>query len=524
METVFLEVFERSLEAGWLILAILLLRPLLKRSSGAILTCVWGLVGLRLVCPLFVHSSLSLLPDRQDTLPVFFQVQTQPAQAPAVDPAVSEPVAQTGTLDLTFLAAVLWLTGAAVLMLYAAVRFWQISRRVREGVPAERGIWLCDRIDSPFLLGVLRPRICLPSDITEEDRHYVVAHEKAHLRRLDHWWKLLGFLLLSLFWFHPLLWLGYCLFCRDLERACDERVLRQLGEGSKKPYAQALIRWSTSCRRLPVCPLAFGEENVKGRIRAVLNYRKPGFWVVMLAVVLCIGLAVGFLTDPEEQQAQTGYYLTIGESGVAEIQITGPDHSGGCVNADGSLFKKGEHVHLEPLDGASTHSGLQITALDRNGKIVFALSVPEGVDPALNYVTSGDWVLAPVDATQSVIGGADGPQRVVVSKSSPLQRQYPQYFGLDTSGGLTVLVWQMAAQHYACALFSGMDADQDDLPFGTIYSATIEEMRQILESYGLPEEKIAVKAIQNHLSSYWTPITPAYEADLRERLVGKAGG
>ena len=159
-------------------------------------------------------------------------------------------------------------------------------------------IFQSEAVDSPFVLGVVRPRIYIPFRIEGRNLVHVVMHEQVHILRRDHWWKPLGFVLLSVYWFHPLMWLAYILLCRDIELACDERAIKGLDDGQRADYSQALLDCSVSRRSIAACPLAFGETGVKTRVKSVLGYRKPGFWILALAVVACIVVAVCFLTDP----------------------------------------------------------------------------------------------------------------------------------------------------------------------------------------------------------------------------------
>lgn len=307
MKTLFLQTLNLSLAAGWMVLAVLLLRVLLKKAPKWVMGVLWGLVGLRLVLPVSLESRWSLQPNITFGTEKFFVpepvnvVGEMNGAAQSVHPAVSETVSSAGAQLMSnggSVAAVLWLVGIAVMMAYALVSYLRVRKKVQEAVCLRENIWLCDSIDTPFLLGIVRPRIYLPSDITQEDMPYVIAHEQAHMKRKDHIWKPLGFLLLSVYWFHPFLWLAYWLMCKDIELACDEKVIRTLGQESKKPYSYALINCSVPRKLISACPLAFGEVGVKERVKGVLNYKKPAFWVILVAVAACVIAAVCFLTKP----------------------------------------------------------------------------------------------------------------------------------------------------------------------------------------------------------------------------------
>lgn len=341
----FLTLLNRSITAGWLVLAVLVLRLLFRRAPKAFFAALWVLVGIRLLCPFSFESRFSLLrtaepvpqelfssgslfPAGKETLPGDSGILTENV------PDVKEPDAPGKTdreqgkpehreenavgadgssaaeqdnntmrsVSVLAVASAVWLAGMAGMLFYGGISCWRISRRVRESVPLAGNVRLCDRIGSPFILGVFRPRIYLPSAVNEMDRVYVLAHETAHLRRCDHIWKPLGFLLLSVYWFHPLLWLSYLLLCRDIELACDERVVKEMGEESKKSYSTALINCSIPRRMLTACPLAFGEVSVKRRIKSVLNYKKPAFWIVIAAAVAFLGVGIAFCTNPKEKK------------------------------------------------------------------------------------------------------------------------------------------------------------------------------------------------------------------------------
>ena len=205
----------------------------------------------------------------------------------------------------SWIAGWVWVLGMIAMAVYAAVSYLRLRRIVRVSMPAGEGVYLCDHIASPFILGIVRPRIYLPSELPQENWACILAHERAHLARRDHWWKPLGFLLLTVFWFQPLLWLAYILLCRDVEQACDEKVIQSLSESEKREYSQVLLECSVPGKWITACPLAFGETGVKHRIRAVLHYKKPTLWILIIALIACTVLAVCFLTDPADTPDDT---------------------------------------------------------------------------------------------------------------------------------------------------------------------------------------------------------------------------
>lgn len=314
MSEVFLGFLNRSITAGWLVLAVLVLRFALRRAPKWVDVLLWGMVALRLAVPFSIESAVSLIPSAETVSPEVVQFDPAPTVTSgvtvidnAVNPALSEsfaadPAASVNPLYVwTEIAGVVWLIGAAALLGYALVSYLRLRRRVRTAVRLRENIYQSEHVASPFILGVLHPRIYLPFSMSGENMECVLAHERAHLARHDHWWKPMGFLLLALYWFNPVLWLAYVLLCRDIELACDERVVKTLDPARRADYSQALLACSVPRRMIAACPLAFGEVGVKERVKSVLNYRKPAFWVIVLSVAACAVVAVCFLTNPQRE-------------------------------------------------------------------------------------------------------------------------------------------------------------------------------------------------------------------------------
>ena len=312
MAAVFLKLVNLSISAGWLVLAVLVLRPALKKAPGWARVLLWGVVALRLMLPFSVESALSLIPSAETIRPEVVQFDPRPtidSGVPvlneAVNPVLSEAFAADPATSInplhawTAVAAVVWLLGVAGMLCYALVSWLRLRRRVRASICLRENVYLCDDVRSPFILGAVRPRIYLPSGLDAAQTEHVLAHERAHLARRDHWWKPLGFLLLSAYWFNPLLWLAYALLCRDIEMACDERAVRGMGAEELRAYCAVLLACSVPRHAGAACPLAFGEVGVKTRIRRMLQYKKPALWVTAAALVVCLAAAVCFLTDPK---------------------------------------------------------------------------------------------------------------------------------------------------------------------------------------------------------------------------------
>ena len=311
MSGIFLKLLNLSISASWLVLVVLALRLVLKRAPKWVDVLLWGMVALRLMLPFSIESALSLIPSAETLSPEVVQFDPAPTITSgvefidnAVNPSLSEsfaaaPLASVNPLYVwTYLAGWVWLIGLAAMLLYALVSYLRLRRRVSASIPLRENIYVCDEVPSPFILGIVHPRIYLPSALDEAQRGSVLSHERAHLARRDHWWKPLGFALLAVYWFNPLLWLAYTLLCRDIELACDERVLCGMDAGQVKDYSSALLACSVPRRMLAACPLAFGEVGVGARVKNALRYKKPAFWVVAASVAVCVVVAVCFLTDP----------------------------------------------------------------------------------------------------------------------------------------------------------------------------------------------------------------------------------
>ena len=311
MGTAFINLLNLSITASYIVLAIILLRLIFKKAPKWLSCLLWGLVAIRLVFPFSVESFLSLIPSAAkvpetiiyNTEPTFV-INTIPVVNYDIVQSTAQHVQDSVTPVLISFDALgkIWLCGACAMLLYAAISYFVIAKKTRASIETEKGIYICEDVPTPFILGIIKPKIILPSVMDENNVSYVVAHEKAHLKRLDHFWKPLGFALLSVYWFNPVMWVAYILFCRDIELACDERVIKDMGEEDKKAYSTALLSCSAPRKMITACPLAFGEVGVKERIKGVLNYKKPAFWIIAAAIVASAVIAVCFLTDPEKSE------------------------------------------------------------------------------------------------------------------------------------------------------------------------------------------------------------------------------
>ena len=320
----FSEVLNTSITAGWMTLVVIVLRLLLKKAPKWTHAALWGLVALRLLLPFSIESEFSLIPSAQTVPEEILEYQGTQLLEPVRLDVISNPVitgnfsveleqtADRMQIRMMFLTYP-WLVGIAVLVLYAVISCLRLKRKLETAVRYRDNIFRSENVGSPFVFGVIKPRIYLPYKLDARNLEYVIAHEQAHIRRLDHLWKPLGFLLLTVHWFNPLLWAAYILLCRDIELACDERVVKEYDEIQRADYSEALLGCSVKQKAISACPLSFGEVGVKTRIRSVLNYRKPTFCSTGLAMFACIMTAACFLTNPitdeEERSMDANEYI-----------------------------------------------------------------------------------------------------------------------------------------------------------------------------------------------------------------------
>ncbi len=318
MYEIFLKIFNMSISASYIVLAVLLFRLLLKKAPKWITVVLWGIVAVRLVCPFSIESVLSLIPSSEVVSPNIMTDKTPtintgiPIINSTINPVISEsftpnPGDSANPLQIWIpILTAVWVVGMVALLIYTVISYVRVRRKIGTAVLYKDNIFQSENVVSPFVLGIIKPKIYLPFKMSEKDMEHVVAHEMAHIRRKDHIWKPLGFLLLTIHWFNPLMWLGYVLLCRDIELACDEKVIKELDHDARADYSQVLLTCSVNRRMIAACPLAFGEVGVKDRVKSVLNYKKPAFWVITVAVVACVVVAVCFLTNPINKSSDFG--------------------------------------------------------------------------------------------------------------------------------------------------------------------------------------------------------------------------
>ena len=355
MAAIFLKLLNLSISASWLVLAVLALRFALRKAPKWTNVLLWGIVALRLMLPFSIESALSLVPSAETVSPAVVQYDPAPTITSgveiidsAVNPVISEsfaadPAASVNPLFVwTELAGAVWLLGLAAMLIYALVSYGKLRRRVGASLRLEGNVYLCDEVASPFILGIVRPRIYLPSAMDDIQRANVLAHERAHLARRDHWWKPLGFALLAVYWFNPVLWLAYALLCRDIELACDERVLRGMDAEAVKTYSTVLLACSVPRRMIAACPLAFGEVGVKARVKSALSYKKPAVRFVVLALIACAAAAVCFLTNPPRELSKVCGDFWDAETFCTYVEER-PDADARYHSADGTV-RLSEHL------------------------------------------------------------------------------------------------------------------------------------------------------------------------------------
>ena len=485
MVDIFLKTLNMSIAASWLVLAVVLLRFVLKKAPKWTAVLLWGIVALRLIMPFSFESELSMIPSAETFNPHNIQYETPaissgiPAVNNAVNPVLGETFApnSVGSINPLYIwilvVSAIWLVGIVAMLLYAVISYVRVRRSVAERVPYKENIFLCDHVKSPFILGLVRPKIYLPSSMDVTAIEPVVAHEKAHLARRDHWWKPLGFLILAVHWFNPLCWIAYVLLCRDIELACDEKVIRQMDLGGKKQYSAALLECSAGRRLVTICPLAFGEVGVKERVKNVLNYKKPAFWIIAVAVVACAVVTVCFATNPKQDSIQ--------EQRTVQARITEVEN--------GSFL-------VAPVEGKLSSSDLFRVPIT---------NMPPSPEPRVGDVIEITYDGSILESYPAQFG-AIYSMRVVSQENSPeieeLRIKYPEYFEVGTFKGLEVYVWQMAKNDYRFGLMQGTNREKTPEEKMALKGITAEEMALILSTFDIEDKDIFVIPWQNPISSY----------------------
>ena len=417
MTELFLDIVNMSISAGWLVLAVLALRLILKKAPKWVNVLLWGIVAVRLICPFSIESALSLIPSKETISPGIMMDWTPEISTgiesldQVVNPVIStsfapNPGTSANPLQILIpVAANLWLLGVLILLAYTAISYLTLRLKLRTAVILRANIFQCETVCSPFVLGILKPKIYLPYTMDENNLDHVVAHEMAHIKRKDHWWKPLGFLLLTVYWFNPLMWVAYILLCRDIELACDEKVIAELGNEQRADYTQALVACAVNRRMIAACPLAFGEIGVKDRVKSILNYRKPTLWIIVTAVVVCIVVAVCFLTNPLDSvdylkftgwsndpayPDQMNYEISLGNRAMSGEIYVEQWINGTCVtSAPVVMTRFVDSIHITVRDrweaGEMVGTEIDIETNQYGGSLTTYFPVPENYDGAYHY-------------------------------------------------------------------------------------------------------------------------------------------
>ncbi len=386
MSELFLNIVNMSISASWIILAVLLLRLLFKKAPKWIMMLLWGVVAVRLICPFTVESVISLIPSAETISPEIMIDGTPeinfgiPILNNTINPVISgnfaiDPATSANPLQILIpILSIIWVIGVVGMLLYSAISYFGVKRKISTAVLLRDNVFQSENVVSPFVLNLIRPKIYLPFDINEQNISYVIAHEQTHICRKDHLWKPFGFLLLAIHWFNPLMWLGYIFLCRDIELACDEKVIKEMNREQKADYSQALLTCSVNRRMIAACPLAFGEVGVKKRVKFVLSYKKPALWIVLIAIAVSIVVAVCFLTNPASDTLANVEHLnleSVKENTISVLVSDGESYTPvGAVNEEllnelCSIKISGNEISLNRSeDRDKTHTLVLQTAKD----------------------------------------------------------------------------------------------------------------------------------------------------------------
>lgn len=554
MTRIFLSIVNMSIAASWILIAVLFLRLVLKRAPKWLTVVLWGIVAVRLVCPFSIESALSLIPSAKtvnpsimtDTVPAVNTgfIALDSTLNPIINESFAPEISESANPLQVFIPIVtaVWAIGIAVLVAYAVISYVRLKRKIGTSVLYKDNIYQSENVVSPFVLGLIKPRVYLPLGISERDMAHVVAHEQSHIKRKDHIWKPLGFLILTLHWFNPLMWLGYVLLCRDIELACDEKVIKELDRDARADYSQALISCSVNRRTIAACPLAFGEVGVVSRVRSVLSYKKPAFWIIIAAIIVCTATAACFLTSPS---TDTGVYrISVSKAGfdgikiklkysnptgrysVVPVDVTEGEYCGdGIKDYDGSLGRyrilikfgdtdpTGELAEKYPAGEAVELTGVsekimikRVHPQDHGFYLYIGFERPvsiESVDSAQLTGRSGT-VTIPISFDGDDEQAKTESEIILSDAQIALMEQYPEYFGLDATNGLDVYVWQMAKNSYSFGLLPHSEQGREWLSDELINLKGVraEEMRTILSAYDIDEQEIYVILWSHPLSSY----------------------
>lgn len=540
MSSFFLKIVNMSIAASWLILAVVLLRVVLKKAPKWINVLLWGIVAFRLICPFSFESALSLIPSAETISPEIMMDWTPEISTgvssidKVVNPIITdtfapEPIASANPLQLLIpVLAIVWAIGIIAMLVYAAVSYFRLQKKVGASLSVRDNIWICDDIQTPFILGFFKPSIYIPSGTDEAQLPYIIAHENAHLKRCDHWWKPLGYLVLAIHWFNPLVWIAYILLCRDIELACDEKVIRGLNQNESISYSEALLSCSVNRRTVMVCPLAFGEVGVKERVKNVLNYKKPSFWIVAIAVVSSIVLGVCFLTNPSSFPVKLDS-VQISKASTMDFRTnSGPTTFQLNVSEIDELSSRIKHLKIgqkdQSLQGHTPFYSLNVDTRE-NDRITFSGFDSNGNQSAILYenvyyrITDSDFIsyLQRICAGKTRTDAIDETNVDTAIHNAIMEHNSDRYYkGVFACESHTVLATE-----------AGRSANSEEIETLTVYALALYEEYNLSEegiesvSGGCVPVALTFNVAENgyELSEYWEPGDGSqYSDDIRKKF------
>lgn len=509
MDSLFTSVLEISWQAGLIALAVMAVRPLLRRAPRRAVCMLWLLVALRLLLParLTVESPVSLQQPESPPIQAYQELRQQEKVYVSAPPEqrleMAGPAAAQGFALLDQLPAI-WLTGVGCMALYMALSLLRMRWRLRAAPRIQDNVYRCTDWSTPFVLGVLAPRIYVPETVSEQDFPQVLAHERCHIRRWDHVWKPLAFLLLAVNWFNPVLWAAYVLLGRDMERACDEMVLKNADAAQRAAYSRALVSCAAQPKMAAVCPLAFGEVAVKERVKNVLNYKKPALWAVILLVVAAAIIGVCLLTKPAEDKS--GYPLDAKKLYALRTEYIGDNAAVGAIldalgfRAAGAAGDGQAYTYSFEVETASEPYGVVVRyafagalpqrsaewnrQMARRGYLALALIDnaewlrwedigAEGETPVSGTVYAGDYVAADYNAVR---GSAAGLQALMDTLQACLEDGSIVYYEGDAQPSFEeTMPWSSTGENDPCSVRA------ED--YGIVYNDTLPDWETVPLSY-----------------------------------------
>ena len=540
MSSFFLKIVNMSIAASWLILAVVLLRVVLKKAPKWINVLLWGIVAFRLICPFSFESALSLIPSAETISPEIMMDWTPEISTgvssidKVVNPIITdtfapEPIASANPLQLLIpVLAIVWAIGIIAMLVYAAVSYFRLQKKVGASLSVRDNIWICDDIQTPFILGFFKPSIYIPSGTDEAQLPYIIAHENAHLKRCDHLWKPLGYLVLAIHWFNPLVWIAYILLCRDIELACDEKVIRELNQNESISYSEALLSCSVNRRTVMVCPLAFGEVGVKERVKNVLNYKKPAFWIVAIAVVASIVLGVCFLTNPSSFPVKLDS-VQISKASTMDFRTNSvPTTFQLNVSEIDELSSRIKHLKIgqkdQSLQGHTPFYSLNVDTRE-NDRITFSGFDSNGNQSAILYenvyyrITDSDFIsyLQRICAGKTRTEAIDETNVDTAIHNAIMEHNSDSYYkGVFACESHTVLATE-----------AGRSANSEEIETLTVYALALYEEYNLSEegiesvSGGCDPVALTFNVAENgyELSEYWEPGDGSqYSDDIRKKF------